>query len=144
MADSSARLHGDAVLAMLIDAGWVLNTTLFDGELAPETTDTPYTILWVPPGNTSETSLRGDSDQLDTVVQLTHVGGDRNEAIGESDAARLTIVDKRPALAGRTAYRIKQAGDGGPVTRDDASRIERDSRPAFSAIAFYRVTSLPA
>lgn len=107
----TAKAHADAVKALI-------GTTvrLYDG-LVPDAPSLPYAVLYIDNGTAVRTTLAAVSDRRDVAFQVTSVGLDPEGARSVAERVRAALLDKRPAVAGRSSSPVVQV-DAQPLRLD--------------------------
>ncbi|WP_432114017.1 hypothetical protein [Streptomyces sp. S1] len=107
--------HVDAVKAALITAG----LTVFVGGTPGGTWAPPdkFAVLYPDPGTAVRESLADERTTLDSLVQITCVGGDVERALWVAGRVRRAL-SKPLTVNGRVCWRPEDLG-GPPVQRDD-------------------------
>ena len=128
---TSARLHADAVVALLTAAG--LATTL--GEAADDTA-TPFAVVYPTAGLEVPESLGLPIADMLIDFQVTCVGESAEQALWAADKARTALNRVIPTVAGRVCWPIWADEQPQPIRRDDAL-----NPPLFVAISRWSLRS---
>ena len=131
---ASARVHVDALLALLNGAG----LPTYDAQAPAENRPERYAVLYSDPGTPSGTLGDRHRDLLIEFV-LHGVGSTREQAQHAVDLARLVLLTTVPTVAGRVVQPLWQVGAPPPIQRDD------DLTPAvfFQPITFQMRSTIP-
>jgi hypothetical protein len=97
----------------------------------------PYVVLFPSPGQPYGNEAE-PYEYLDYTVQATVVAATQEGAEAAMDRAKTALVGARPAVAGRSAYRIQPLLDL-PARRDDTL-----APPLHYAVAQFRVRTQPS
>lgn len=128
----TAQAHADAVKALI-------GTTvrLHEGQ-RPADSPLPCAVLFIDNGTGLRTTLAAVSDRRDVSFQVTSVGLDPEGVRSVAERVRAAVLDKRPAVAGRTSNPVR-------VDTADPIRLDRDVTPhVFYAVDVYSFFSVPA
>lgn len=144
---ASHRLHTDAVVAALRDAG----LTVFDAgpplssdegwgwKGAPGQSDfAPYTIVYPLEGGIYGGTLGDPDDDASLIWQVTCVGGTRQQCEWVVDQTMRALVGPTLEVEGRWVSRVWADMAGGGVRRDDTVQP-----PVFISTPRFRVESSP-
>lgn len=128
----TAALHAAAIKALLAPT-----VRLHEGE-RPDSSPLPAAVLFVPSGTRTRTTLATISDRRDVPFQVTSVGLDPEGVRSVAQRVQDALLDRRPAIAGRTCWPITQEGS-------DPIRLDRDVNPhVYYAVDLYNLSSVPA
>jgi hypothetical protein len=149
---AAARPHVAAVKSMLEDGATALGITAsgaytayltrVDGDVAPIY---PYWVLHPDPGIRSAERITAAPDRLDQTLQITSVGRDYDEVMAAVETALELLLNRRPAVPGRSTWRLRQLS--GTPERPLVDRTALDpatSRPLLYLPVLLGVASTPA
>lgn len=112
----TAQAHRSAVLVLLKAAASAVRVLEVE---APSGTPMPYVVLHIGPGVRSRSTHKPVSDRRDVEFTLTCVGLDPAGMFSAQERASAAILDRRPAVTGRSSSTITQIPGGGDVPRWD-------------------------
>lgn len=108
--------HVDAVKALVGNA-----VRLYEGA-APTDAVLPYAVLHMASPTAARTSLAATSDRRNASWTVTSVGQDPAGARSVAARVRAAVLDRRPAVAGRSSSTVTQ-------TVGEPLRVDRDVTP---------------
>lgn len=95
----------------------------------------PYVVIWGDPGDETGESLAAIPDTLELRVRVTYAGVGFEQILDVIDLVRAALSDRRPAVAGRSVSRLKQASLLA-VQEDTDVTLPDKSHPMFAADEF--------
>lgn len=136
----SARLHADAILALLKAAPGTTPLVVHDGAV-PDGGTPPYVLVYfadADPELAESMSLANRSDRHVTRVYAHSVGGSAAAARMVGDRVRTAWLDVVPTIAGRQCFPIRRE-DGQPADRDETT-----GTLFMDQVDVYRLESVPS
>lgn len=128
----TAKAHADAVKTLIGSA-----VRLYEGE-APTNAVLPYALLLMDDGVAGRITLAATSPQRDAAFQVHAVGADVEGVRSVAERVRVAVLDKRPAVTGRSTN---------PIQQDFAQpmRVDTDVTPhRLFTVDGYSFVSVPA
>lgn len=149
---AAARPHAVAVTVMLADGFDALGLRadgayrVYESRVAGDVAlICPYFVLHPGAGYRTSERITGRSDRFDQDVQVTVVGRNQTEVLAAADAACEVLLDRRPAVAGRATWRIRQIPGTPPVPVVDRTVLDpATGEPVLYLPLLFGVASTPA
>lgn len=139
-----SRAHARALKQMVEDAVdyevFVGRPNRLDSELTY-----PHLIVWPSPANRQQVNLTASSASPESLIQITAIGRDPDEAMTALDRAAAALQGRKPPLniAGWRPGRVKEQPVNQPASKNEELSTP-DGQPTYRAWSLFRIRSEPA